>query len=152
MKTVKTVKIGGGKVAGITVRWTGGQQFLAADEAGHVVMTDATGQGFKPPDLVLAALVGCTGVDVVNILEKKRQQVSGIEVRASRQHAPEPPWAIETIEVEWVIRGRDLSEKAAREAVRLAEEKYCSVSASLKSRLITTVRVVNEEQQGAALP
>ena len=60
-------------MAGVSVKWTGGRQFLAADEAGHVVVTDSEGQGFKPPDLLLAALVGCAGVDVVSILEKKRQ-------------------------------------------------------------------------------
>ncbi len=132
-------------MAGIMVKWTEGQRFLAADEAGHEVVTDPDGQGFKPPDLLLVALVGCAGVDVVRILEKKRQHFSGIEARVSRQHAPEPPWTIETIEIEWVIRGRGLSAKAAQDAVRLAEEKYCSVSASLKSKLITTVRVINED-------
>ncbi len=131
-------------MGGMMVRWIGGQQFLAADEAGHEVVTDPHGQGFKPPDLLLASLVGCAGVDVVRILEKKRQQFSSIEVRVGKQNAPEPPWPIETIEIEWVIRGRGLSEKAVQDAVRLAEEKYCSVSASLKSELITTVQVVNQ--------
>lgn len=130
---------------GVNLKWTGGVQFLAADEAGHVVVTDRDGQGFKPPDLLLVSLVGCAGVDVVRILEKKRKKVIGIEVSASKQNAPDPPWTIEKIEVEWVIRGPDISEKAAQDAVRLAEEKYCSVSASLKSELVSKVRVVWEE-------
>ena len=132
-------------MAGIDMKWTGGQQYLATDEAGHVVVTDSQGQGFKPPNLLLVSLVGCAGVDVVNILEKKRQKFSGIEVQASMQNAPEPPWCIEKIEIEWTVRGKNLKEKAVRDAVRLSEEKYCSVAASLTSELVTTVRVVNED-------
>jgi putative redox protein len=132
----------------IDIKWTGGAQFLAADQAGHVVVTDQDGQGFKPPLLLLVSLVGCAGVDVVSILQKKRQTFTAIEVSVSKQNAPEPPWTIEKIEVEWVIRGHGLKEKAARDAVRLAEEKYCSVSASLTSELVTTVRVINEDEEG----
>jgi putative redox protein len=131
-------------MAGVTAKWTGGSQFLAADEAGHVVVTDTQGQGFKPPDLLLVAVVGCAGVDVVRILEKKRQEFSSVEASITKQNAPEAPWTIERIEVEWVVRGRGLREKAVQDAVRLAEEKYCSVTASLKSEIITTVRVLDE--------
>lgn len=135
-------------MAGINVKWTGGQQFLGTDEAGHVVVTDTQGQGFKPPDLLLVSLVGCAGVDVVSILEKKRQKFSSIEATVSKQNAPEPPWTIEKIEVEWIVRGRGLKQKAVEDAVRLAEEGYCSVSASLKSELVTKVRIVNDEGDG----
>jgi putative redox protein len=129
---------------GVNLKWTGGEQFLAADNAGHVVVTDSKGEGFKPPDLLLVSLVGCAGVDVVRILEKKRQQFSGIEAKVSQQHAADPPWTIEKIEVEWVVRGRNLKEKAVRDAVSLSEDKYCSVYASLKSEIVSSVRVVNE--------
>jgi len=135
-------------MAGINVKWTGGEQYLAADEAGHVVVTDAQGQGFKPPDLLLVSVVGCAGVDVVRILEKKRQKFSGIEVSISKEHAPDPPWPIEKIEVEWVVRGQGLRQKAVEGAVRLSEEKYCSVTSSLKSEIVTTVRVINEDEEG----
>jgi putative redox protein len=135
-------------MADLHVKWTGGHQFLATDEAGHAVVTDPDGQGFKPPNLLLASLVGCAGVDVVRILEKKRKKVTSIQVSVKKQHAPDPPWTIERIEVEWVVKGPHLSEKAVRDAVRLSEEKYCSVSASLKSELVTTVRVLGEEEGG----
>jgi len=131
-------------MAGVSVKWIGGKQFLAADEAGHVVVTDSEGQGFKPPELLLVSLVGCAGVDVVSILEKKRQKFSSVEARVDKQNAPDAPWPIEKIEIEWTVRGRGLKEKAVRDAVQLAEEKYCSVSASLTSELVTTVRVINE--------
>lgn len=132
----------------INMKWTDGVQFLASDQAGHVVVTDRDGEGFKPPLLLLVSLVGCAGVDVVSILQKKRQKFTGIEVRVSKVNAPEPPWTIEKIEVEWVIRGHGLREKAARDAVRLAVDKYCSVSASLTSELVNVVKVINEDKEG----
>jgi len=129
----------------VNVKWTGGTQFLTADEAGHVVATDQHGQGFKPPDLLLASVATCAGIDVVAILEKKRKQITGIEVKVDKHNDPDPPWCITKIEVEWVIKGPDVTEKAARDAVRLSEEKYCSVYASLLSEIVSTVHVVNEE-------
>ncbi|MGD8474541.1 MAG: OsmC family protein [Anaerolineae bacterium] len=134
-------------MAGVNVKWTGGKQFLAADQAGHVVVTDSEGQGFKPPDLMLASLVGCAGVDVVRILQKKRQKFSSIEVKVDKQNAPDAPWPIEKVEVEWTVRGQGLREKAVRDAVELAELKYCSVSASMTSKLVSTVRVINEDEE-----
>ncbi len=131
---------------GVQVKWTGGVQFLAADEAGHVVVTDRDGQGFKPPDLLLVALASCAGIDVVRILEKKRQKFTSIEASVIKHNAPDPPWCIEKIEIEWCVRGRGLKQKAVEDAVRLAEESYCSVSASLCSEIVTTVHIVNEEE------
>ena len=131
---------------GVQVKWTGGVQFLAADEAGHVVATDRDGQGFKPPDLLLASLATCAGIDVVLILEKKRQKFTSVEAHIIKHNAPDPPWCIEKIEIEWCVRGRGLKQKAVEDAVRLAEKSYCSVSASLTSELVTTVRIVNEEE------
>lgn len=133
---------------GINVRWIGGDQFLAADEAGHVVVTDSQGQGFKPPDLLLVSLVGCAGIDVVRILEKKRKKVTSIEVKVNKQNAPEPPWTIEKIELEWVVKGPNLTAKAVEDAVYLAEERYCSVAASLKSERVSNV-VVMTDSEGA---
>ena len=130
----------------INVKWSGGVQFLASDEAGHVVVTDRDGQGMKPPLLLLVSLAGCAGVDVVRILEKKRQRFTGIEVKVSKHNDPEPPWCITKIETEWIVRGHNLKEKAVQDAVRLAEEKYCSVTASLSSELVTTVTVINEDE------
>jgi putative redox protein len=131
---------------GVNLKWTGGQQFLAADEAGHVVVTDQQGQGFKPPDLLLVSLVGCAGIDVVSILEKKRQKFTALEVQVTKQNAADAPWTIEKIEIEWTVRGQNLRHKAAQDAVCLALERYCSVAASLNSELISHVRVVNEDQ------
>lgn len=132
-------------MADVNVKWTGGAQFLAADEAGHVVVTDQHGQGFKPPDLLLASLVTCAGIDVVAILEKKRKKITSIEAKVKKENDPEPPWFIKKIEVEWAIKGPNMTKKAAEDAVHLSEEKYCSVYASLQSEIVSTVRVESEE-------
>ena len=131
-------------MAGVQVTWVGGQLFEAADDAGHTILTGSDSRSFKPPDLLLAGLAACAGIDLVAILEKKRQKVTGIEANLSKQNAPEPPWTIEKIEIEWVVRGHNLSEKAVRDAVHLAEGKYCSVAASLKSEIVMTIRLVEE--------
>jgi putative redox protein len=134
---------------GVKAKWTGGAQFLATDEVGHVVVTDSAGQGFKPPDLLLVSLVGCAGIDVVRILEKKRQAFTAVEVNINKTNAPDPPWTIVKIEIEWVVTGRNLKEKAVHDAVRLAEERYCSVSASLASEIVSTICLVEEGQAPA---
>src|SRR5512137_913006 len=108
-------------MAGVEVTWMGGQLFEAADDAGHTILTGSDPRSFKPPNLLLAALAACTGIDLVAILEKKRQKVTGIEAHISKQNAPDPPWTIERIEIEWVVRGHNLSEKAVHDAVHLAE-------------------------------
>ena len=133
-------------MADIKMKWTGGVQFLASDEAGHTLVTDRDGQGMKPPLLLLVSLAGCAGVDVVRILEKKRQKFTSIEVKLHKYNDPDPPWCIDKIEMEWIVRGHNLKEKAVRDAVRLSEEKYCSVSASLTSELVTTVTVIDEDE------
>jgi putative redox protein len=131
-------------MAGVQVTWMGGELFEAADDAGHTILTGSGPRSFKPPDMLLAALAACAGVDLVAILQKKRQQVTGVQARLSKQNAPDPPWTIEKIEIEWVVRGHNLSEKAVWDAARLAEGKYCSVAASLKSEIVMTIRLVEE--------
>jgi putative redox protein len=132
-------------MADVNVKWTGGLQFLATDEVGHAVVTDRDGQGFKPPMLLLASLVTCAGIDVVRILEKKRKKITSIEAKVNKQNDPEPPWFIKKIEVEWMIKGPNMTQKAASDAVHLSEEKYCSVYASLESEIVSIVRVESEE-------
>jgi putative redox protein len=131
-------------MADVTVTWTGEQLFEVADKAGHTVLTGMDDRVPRPTSLLLGALASCAGVDLVTILAKKRQKVTGIEAHLTKESAPKPPWTIVKIEIGWVIRGHKLSEKAVTDAVHLAEEKYCSVAASLKSEIVTTIRLVEE--------
>jgi putative redox protein len=105
------------------------------------------GTGLKPSELPLVALGGCSSVDVVSILQKKCQALTGLEVEISAEPEPEPPWCFRKINVTNHVRGRGLSEKAVADAIRLSEEKYCSVRATLDKsvEVHTEYRIVEEE-------
>jgi putative redox protein len=89
-------------------------------------------QAAKPTDLILIALAGCTGMDVISILKKKRQPVTGFEVNTRGVQAPNPPNVYTEIHIEYVVRGEGVDPAAVERAIELSEGKYCSVSAMLK--------------------
>ena len=133
------------------VRYAGNDFFVGVTPSGHaqVLETDsARAAAATPMELLLIALGGCTAVDVVSILKKKRERVTDyrVEVRGTRRD--EPPRAYTRIEVRHLLRGHNLSERAVAQAVRLSEEKYCSVAATLRTAAeITTSFEIIEEQQ-----
>jgi putative redox protein len=100
---------------------------------GEVVMGTVDGEkrGLSPMELVLSALGGCSGIDVVGILRKAQQKVTGYEIRVRGERAEDHPKVYTWIEVEHVITGEDLLESAVERAVRLSADKYCSVSQML---------------------
>jgi len=102
-------------------------------------------------ELVLIGLVGCTAYDVMAILQKKRQKVTGLEVSAQAERAAEPPMVYTQIHVDYVVRGVGVKTKAVADAIRLSEETYCSAAAMLnKTATITTsYRIVEQESSGA---
>jgi putative redox protein len=117
-----------------TVKWIGEQKFVATSPSGHAVTIDSDRQSNKAPgpmELLLLALGSCTATDVVVILEKKRQKLESLEVICSGERAPEPPSVWTKLEIFYRLRGR-LDETAVKRAIELSEEKYCSVSATLK--------------------
>lgn len=114
------------------VTWTDSERFVGVGSSNHALVVDAasdkTANG--PMELVLIALCSCTAVDVVNILTKKREPFTGVEVRAEAERANEPPKVFTQIKLVYRISG-NVSKKAAEDAVRLSEEKYCSVAGML---------------------
>jgi organic hydroperoxide reductase OsmC/OhrA len=86
----------------------------------------------KPPDLLLVSLGSCTAYDVVNILEKKRQRLAGLEVAVTGEQGEEPPWPFRKIHLHYTLRGKELKEKAVQDAIELSEKKYCSISATVR--------------------
>ena len=124
----------------VNVHWTGEMQFVGESvDTGHSLVMDADQEhggrnsGFRPMHLLLVALGGCTGMDVISIMKKKRQEVTAltINIRGERQ-AIEDPHVYTRISVEYVFKGNKLSESAVKRAVKLSEEKYCSVMATLR--------------------
>ncbi|MFZ1006260.1 MAG: OsmC family protein [Candidatus Sulfotelmatobacter sp.] len=119
--------------------WIEKRRFNAISDSGHEIALDGDKvTGNSPMELVLIALCGCTGYDVVSILQKKREPLTGLEVRAQAERAVEPPSVYTEIKLIYRVSGK-VSRKAVEDAVKLSKEKYCSVSAMLeKTAKITT--------------
>jgi len=122
-------------------------QFVATSGTGHhLLIDDAAGNtGAKPIELVATALAGCTAFDVINILRKKRQQVTGYEVRVEAEQKPDPPQVFTVVRIHHVVKGIDVSAQAVEDAIRLSEEKYCSVGAMVQksAKLHSTLEIVS---------
>ncbi len=114
------------------VSWTEEDRFLGVATSGHGIVVDAgsTKLGPGPMELVLIGLCSCTGIDVVSILRKKREPFTALQVHAEAERASEPPSVYTSIRLVYRVGGR-VSKKAVEDAVRLSEEKYCSVAAML---------------------
>jgi putative redox protein len=89
--------------------------------------------GFRPPELLLIGLAGCTGMDVISILSKKRQEVTAFEVKAHGEKAPVDPTAFTSFVVEYIVTGKNIDRDAVKHAVELSETKYCGVMATLRA-------------------
>ena len=123
-----------------TVRWSGGQTYIGTDSTHHsvVLSTPGDGVGMKPSDLLLVAIGACASVDVVNILAKKKQHLSALEVQVSGEQDTDAPWTFRKIHSHFILRGCDLTKKEVEHALHLAEEKYCSVAATVRPTAETT--------------
>lgn len=87
--------------------------------------------GFRPMELLLIGLGGCTAMDVLSILRKKRQDVTGFEVKLDARQADDHPHVFTDITVHYIVRGHDVKEKAVERAIELSETKYCPAQAML---------------------
>lgn len=132
-----------------------GRQFVATSGSGHhFLLDDATGgTGAKPIELVALALAGCTAFDVINILRKKRQKVTAYEVRCEADQVTDPPQVFTHVRIHHVIAG-EVAANAVEDAIRLSEEKYCSVGAMIQkaAELHTTFEIIaptKSEVEGA---
>ena len=115
-----------------TIRWTDNERFLGEASSRHAIAVDAGKEktANSPMELVLIGLCGCTATDVVTILRKKREPFTSLEVKAQAERAATPPTVYTEIRLIYIIGGK-VSHKAVEDAVRLSEEKYCSVAAML---------------------
>jgi putative redox protein len=135
----------------VHVEWVSKGRFVGTDGHKHAIVMstqdEENGTGMKPSELLLVALGGCSSVDVVSILQKKRQALAGLEVEITAEQEPEPPWCFRKINIIYHVRGRGLSDKAVADAIRLAEDKYCSVRATLDKsvEVHTEFRIVEAE-------
>src|SRR6185312_14042778 len=115
-----------------TASWADHDRFVAQASSGHAIVVDAGEKktGPSPVELVLIGLCACTAYDVVNILRKKREHFTSVEVFAEGERATGQPAVYTTIKLVYKVKGK-VNRDAVESAVRLSEEKYCSVAAML---------------------
>lgn len=146
-KTVNTVKL----------THLGDMRFEARDARGATAVLDSPpegeGAGLSPMEFLLAALGGCTAMDVVGILRKKRQDVTDYQIEVTGERAQHHPKVYASMQVRHILTGRNLSEEAVRHAIELSEEKYCSAHAMLsRSAPITTSFEIRAEEPSLSTP
>ena len=125
--------------------WKHDDVFQGTAENGNTITFDADAthtHGPSPMEAVLMALCSCTSVDVVSILKKKRQQVTGLRVSAQARQADAPPRVFTHIKLTYAVSGKTLSRKAVEDAVSLSKHKYCSVSLMLEKAVKIDYQIV----------
>jgi putative redox protein len=136
----------------VDLSWDGGFKFTSSDAYGHSVTVDAPQNdgdefaGFMPGELLLTSLAGCSGIDVVNILKRQRQQVTGLRIKVRGMQAADPPWTWEDVELEYIISGKGLRPTLVERAIALSEDKYCSIGATIAGRasVTSTYQIIEE--------
>lgn len=124
----------------ISAVWNGGKSFVASAEGMRPVEM-GWGEGksdMSPMELLLSSLAGCTGIDVVDILRKMREEISKVEVLVEGRRREEHPRIWESVDVGYHIHGKNVDAEKAQRAVTLSVEKYCSVSAMFSSEVRVT--------------
>lgn len=136
--------------------WRDGMTFDATTMTGHHIVVDAlppngNDHGPKPIELLLTALAGCTAIDVLSILQKKREPIQGLEVFVEGTRASDHPMIYTDIEVIYRVKGNVNLESVAR-AIELSETKYCGEAAMLgkSARITTRYELIGEHQHVAA--
>jgi putative redox protein len=129
-----------------------GMQFKGSATSGHTLIMDADdaaggqNKGFRPMELLLVGFGGCSGMDMISILRKKRQNVTGLDIKVKGERAETYPKIYKEVNIEYVVKGRGIQKEAVERAIELTLEKYCSVGATLaKAGTIThSYRIIEE--------
>jgi putative redox protein len=132
-----------------TIRYAGDDFFVAVPPSGHALAIDKKGErssAARPLELLLVAVGACTAADVVDILRKKREHLTEYVVEVQGERRDEHPRSFRRIEVRHILTGRGLTEKSVAHAIQLSDEKYCSVSATLRptAEIVTSFEIREE--------
>jgi putative redox protein len=120
------------------VTYTNGLQFVGESSSGHAIVMDGDPKvgghntGLRPMELLLVGLGGCAGMDVISIMKRKKQDVTGLDINVKGQKAENYPKKFTDINIEFIIKGRNISEDALKKSIDLSMNKYCSVKATLE--------------------
>lgn len=127
-----------------TVTWVNDMQFVGESDSNHAIVLDTSNavgghdSGVKPMELFLIGLAGCTGMDVISILKKKRQSLTKFKVTVEAERAAEHPKVYTKIHIDYLIEGYDVSAAAVERAIELSETTYCGAYATLSKTAAIT--------------
>ncbi len=124
------------------IHYAGSDLFVGITPSGHAITLDTDhdrSSSPSPVELLLVALGSCTAVDVIGILQKKREQVSDYKVEVRGERQTDHPRSFNRMEVKHIITGKNVTPRAVAQAIELSENKYCSVAATLRP----TVEIVS---------
>ena len=130
--------------------WIDGLQFVGRCGDAPAVVLDhpESGGGPSPMQLLLISIAGCTGMDIVSIMKKKRADITRFSIHISGDRAEEYPKRYTHLHIKYILEGRGITKKALEQAIQLSESKYCSASASLNATVSSTYEIV-ENGKGA---
>ncbi|MGB2803297.1 MAG: OsmC family protein [Candidatus Zixiibacteriota bacterium] len=137
----------------VNVSWKGKLAFEADTESGHQILLDAKpnvggeDKGPRPMEVLLVSLAGCTGMDVVSILKKKRVNLQNMTIRIDADRALQHPKYFTKIEVKFNFEGRGIKEEDVKQAIELSANKYCSIGVMLQDKAEISYRweIANSE-------
>ena len=132
-----------------TVKYAGDEFFIGTTPSGHAQAIDTKGDRHAAPtpmEMLLVAVASCTAVDVISILKKKRQDVSGYDVDIAGVRAEEHPRKFIKFHIHHIVRGRNVSDTAVMRAIELSETKYCSVAATVRptAEITTSFEIIED--------
>jgi len=131
--------------------WKGDLTFVGSADSGFSLVMDTFKEvggnesGFRPVELIAIGVAGCTGMDVISILKKKRQEVTDFEVLVHATRAVEHPKKITHMLIEYVVTGKNIDPAAVERAVQLSEEKYCPSIATIRNNVTIENKIVIKE-------
>ncbi len=136
----------------VSMDWQKGHKFSGRSAFGHEISTDGSKQaggqedGYKPTELLLFGMAGCSGIDVVLIAEKMHQEITGLKINVNADRREEHPRAFNKIHLEYIVTGRNIDPDKLEKIIALSEEKYCSVGATLNgvARITHSYKIVEE--------
>jgi putative redox protein len=137
----------------VKVNWQGKRKFEAVGDSKHPVILDAKreaggeDEGPRPMELLLMGLGGCTGIDVALILERMRLTIDEFHIEIDADRREEHPQKFTEIRMNYVLKGEELTPDKVERAIRLSEDKYCSASASLNAKIVTTYELNGEKHE-----
>jgi len=121
----------------VHLHWNPEQQFILSDNDHHQIVMKKP-NGVKPSDLMSMALIGCSSHDVVEILNKQRQDLRQLKVTAESFQDDDPPWRFRKIHIHYQAIGKGIDPEKVGKAIQISEEKYCSVYATLRDAIAIT--------------